>query len=402
VDLVDGFEIGLSWLRKTVCQYRQQGDEMNTLLVSALPAKLPAVKVDGAGNVNPAMSFLRGRRSLKTKNTMASVLNSVAYMLSESSYENLDWSGFTADHVNLVMRFIRSTIDEQHESPTLAGLRERYFTYTTTHKSGPKGRRYRFGVEPEEFYWEAFSINTANLYLAAMKGIAKECYRLRQLHESEYLRIKDVSGYKTSGHDRGPLKVTAAHVLSVINECVDSGTNIGLRDAVILSLLYGAGLRRAEVRGLTMQSINWDAKELNFMGKGTKARVVPLLPKVMGVLKEWAVVRLKASPVGGALIVGVSKGDSLLVRYDRNDLVKPTGYNVTYDAVQRRFKSDLIGVSFGPHELRAVFGTSLLDNGVPINTVADLMGHENIQTTRIYDGGKEKRKRDGIALLPQG
>jgi site-specific recombinase XerD len=57
--------------------------------------------------------------------------------------------------------------------------------------------------------------------------------------------------------------------------------------------------------------------------------------------------------------------------------------------------------NFGPHELRAVFGTTLLDNKVPINTVADLMGHQNIQTTRIYDGGKKQRMHDGIQQLKQ-
>lgn len=373
----------------------------NQLLVQPLTL-LPAIKTDHTGNINPAMSYLRGRRSVRTASTMASVLNSIAYMLTETGYQSLDWGGLTADHVNLVIRFIRSTIDDQKRSPSLTAIRERYFAYIEHHKSGPKGRRRRFGQGEKDFNWEAFSINTANLYLAAFKGVAKEAYQLRQINESEYLRIKDVTSYKTAGHDRDGLKIKANDVVNVINECAYQGSNIGVRDAAIIALLYGAGLRRSEVQKLKVSDISWADKELRFWGKGTKKRVVPMLPKVTEILTLWLGVRGEATnDTDGALLVGVSKSDRLLVRYDDNGLVNRVGYNVIYDTIRRRFQSDPDIPNFGPHELRAVFGTSLLDEGVPINTVADLMGHENMQTTRIYDGNKKRRMHDGILKLPQ-
>ena len=364
-------------------------------------ATLPAITTGGFSHTNPAMSYLRGRRSIRSANTMASVLNSIAYMLSETGYQKLDWSGLTADHVQLVMRFIRSTTDEQKKSPAIAAVRERYFTYIEYHKSGPKGIRKRFGPEPDQFHWEAFSINTANLYLAAFKGVAKEAFHLRQLHEAEYLRIKDISGYSTAGHDRDSLKTTAIQVIEVINDCLAQGTNIGVRDAAIIALLYGAGLRREEVQKLKVSDVHFNDKELRFWGKGTKRRVVPMLPIVEDILSKWIAIRAGATNDDGALLVGVNKSDRLLVRYDDNGFVKRTGYNVIYEAIQRRFGSDIHVANFGPHELRAVFGTTLLDNKVPINTVADLMGHQNIQTTRIYDGGKKQRMHDGIKQLKQ-
>lgn len=126
----------------------------------------------------------------------------------------------------------------------------------------------------------------------------------------------------------------------------------------VIQLLATTGLRAGELRNLQLSNISADMKMLRFAGKGRKARAVPLCKTAQQCLQT----------------------DSRL----NIDFLKSYRYRNGLNQLCRRL-SRKSGVSlFGPHALRRLFATSLIQKGVSVYTVSKLLGHADVRTTEIY------------------
>jgi integrase/recombinase XerC len=171
-----------------------------------------------------------------------------------------------------------------------------------------------------------------------------------------------------------PKPLTVGEALDVVDEVasLQEVDWIGKRDAAILTLLYGAGLRIGEAVSLSRRDLpmTGEIRTLTVTGKGRKTRMVPLLPEIVVAVREY----LAACPWGGTgsdpLFMG-AKGGRLsprLVQKSMQTLRLALGLPETAT----------------PHALRHSFATHLLGSGGDLRAIQELLGHFSLSTTQRY------------------
>jgi integrase/recombinase XerD len=163
---------------------------------------------------------------------------------------------------------------------------------------------------------------------------------------------------------------------------------IGTRDAAVIAIMLGAGLRREEVTTSNFEDYDSEDAKLIVRGKRSKQRTAYLGDDAIAALNDWLELRGKGS---GPLFLAVSKAGNL--RYGRR--LTP---QAIYHLLRSRAKRDGVK-SFTPHDLRRTFVSKLLNAGVDIAIVAKMAGHSNIQTTARYDRRPEAAKQRAAKLL---
>ena len=142
------------------------------------------------------------------------------------------------------------------------------------------------------------------------------------------------------------------------------------RDAAVLALLYGCGLRISEALGLKPKDVAGDRDALTVIGKGNKTRMVPLLPQVGQLVADYAALCPYDLPRDGVLFVG-EKGGPLSPRI--------------IQLVMERLRGALgLADTATPHALRHSFATHLLARGGDLRAIQELLGHASLSTTQIY------------------
>ncbi|MFP4519343.1 MAG: tyrosine recombinase XerC [Oceanicaulis sp.] len=173
-----------------------------------------------------------------------------------------------------------------------------------------------------------------------------------------------------------PVSETAARAL-----IADAGANeepwIAARDAALLSLLYGCGLRISEALSLTGRDKNLP-KTLRIAGKGGKTRLTPVLPAVSDAVARYA-----------ALCPYDLQPGEPLFRAKRGGAFSARQAQAMMQALRARLG---LPASATPHALRHSFATHLLAHGGDLRTIQELLGHASLSTTQIY------AEIDGAAL----
>jgi len=227
---------------------------------------------------------------------------------------------------------------------------------------------------------------TANRHLAALRGVLREAWRLGQLSGEDLARAVDLPPVRGQRLPPGRA-VTAGELSSRFAAC---GADVaGVRDAALLAVLYGGGLRRCEAVALQRTDLDPDAARLTVRGgKGNKDRQAYLPAGGVAALRDWLVVR---GDDPGALFCPVRRGGHLV-----------PGRGLTGQAVRDilRRRATAAGVAaFGPHDLRRSMVGDLLDRGADIAVVARLCGHASPTTTARYDRRPEVAKQRAAELL---
>ncbi len=233
---------------------------------------------------------------------------------------------------------------------------------------------------------ERYAPSTANLALAAVRGVLKACWRLGLIDAETYTRASDVPrvrGDNTLDDSRAGRALDFREAKALFAVCADDPTATGRRDAALLGVLWGAGLRRAEAAALALADVA-DASEtirLTVRGKGNKTRSAYLAGGAVEALRAWLPIRGDAP---GPLFLATKQGGAILA------------HGLSTQAVYSRLRilAKRAGVDrFSPHDLRRSFVGDLLDAGVDLVTVQALAGHASPSTTARYDrrGGEVKR-----------
>ncbi len=142
------------------------------------------------------------------------------------------------------------------------------------------------------------------------------------------------------------------------------------RDAAVLALLYGSGLRISEALGLTCADLAATQDAITVTGKGNKARMVPLLPQVAKLIADYFALCPFDLPADGVLFVGARGG--------------PLSPRVLQLAMARLRGALGLADTATPHALRHSFATHLLARGGDLRSIQELLGHASLSTTQIY------------------
>jgi integrase/recombinase XerC len=146
---------------------------------------------------------------------------------------------------------------------------------------------------------------------------------------------------------------------------------IHARDAAVLALLYGSGLRISEALGLTRADAGSGTRDaITVTGKGRKQRMVPVLPQVQSLIAEYVALCHYDLPADGPLFVGAKGG--------------PLSPRIVQLAMARLRGTLGLPETATPHALRHSFATHLLARGGDLRAIQELLGHASLATTQIY------------------
>ena len=156
----------------------------------------------------------------------------------------------------------------------------------------------------------------------------------------------------------------------------DISNKYGLRDALILEMLYSSGIRVSELANMKLKDIDFSDRKILILGKGNKERYVYFGSKCMDLLNKYLKKDHRNSPY---LLIG-KRTDKLNEREIRS-------------IVTNTAKMAGISVHVTPHTLRHTYATHMLNDGADLKSVGDLLGHESLSTTQIYTHVSNERLR---------
>ncbi|EHN8835005.1 tyrosine-type recombinase/integrase [Enterobacter hormaechei] len=306
------------------------------LLAAAIPLDeefLPALSGSDAP-VNPARAYLLSLNSPRSRQTMASFLGIVAGMLGAASPDLCSWGSLRRHHVMGITELLRDT-----------------------------GR----------------ATATVNTYLSALKGVAKEAWMLRIMDVESFQHIRAVRNLRGSRLPAGRA-LPPEEIRALFAVCEADRSCLGPRDAAMLAVILGCGLRRSEAVGLDLRDVVTQERALRVLGKGNKERLAYVPVGAWQRLQFWIDAVRGETP--GPLFTRIRRfGDVTL-----NRLTDQAVYHIL------RVRQDQAGISkCSPHDLRRTFATAMLDNGEDLITVKDAMGHASVTTTQQYDRRGESR-----------
>jgi integrase/recombinase XerC len=154
---------------------------------------------------------------------------------------------------------------------------------------------------------------------------------------------------------------------------------VGLRDAAVLELLYGSGLRVGELCGLRLADLDLERATVTVWGKGSKQRRVPMSEPSTDAVRAW----LRAGRP--ALVVPAVTPDDAVFLNRRGRALTARD---TRRVLDRRAANPT-----HPHALRHTFATHLLDGGADLRAVQELLGHADLATTQLYTHVSKERLR---------
>jgi integrase/recombinase XerC len=153
----------------------------------------------------------------------------------------------------------------------------------------------------------------------------------------------------------------------------------GIRDKLIIEMLFGTGMRLAEIMGLKEADINFYENTAKVLGKRNKQRIIPLNNELIQLLKQYLEVKKSEKFNNNSLTLLVTnKGADAYPKLIYLTVQKYLSYISTQD-------------KRSPHVLRHTFATSLLNNGADLNAIKELLGHANLSATQIYTHNSVER-----------
>lgn len=180
----------------------------------------------------------------------------------------------------------------------------------------------------------------------------------------------------------------------MFESCAGDKKTVARRDAALLAILYGGGLRRSEAVKLDLADWIEDEGALKVRrGKGNKDRMIYLSAGAVEAVKVWLEVRraVIADREDLPLLLPIRKGGRIEDR------------RLTDQAIMKALRTRALAAgvaSFSPHDLRRTFISHLLESGVDVFTVQKMAGHSDVRTTERYDRRDEKAKKAAAEKIP--
>lgn len=161
--------------------------------------------------------------------------------------------------------------------------------------------------------------------------------------------------------------------------------HLALRDQAIIELLYSTGVRVSELCSIKMLNLKLRNRTITILGKGNNERVVPLSEEARAAVEEY----IKESR--SQLILKTKQPSTYLFLNDKGEPLSTRGVQYILSKIEKNLGG---GLSLHPHKLRHSFATAMLDNGVDLRTIQEVLGHKNLSTTQLYTHVSTARMKD--------
>jgi len=223
-----------------------------------------------------------------------------------------------------------------------------------------------------------YNISSYARYLAAIRNFFNYTKRFENIDNTSAMNLKIKRRHRSL-----PKALSTIDTKLVQEGAFDVSKDLWtqLRDFAIITLIYGCGLRISEALSITKNDINGDY--INVIGKGNKARSVPILSSVKETIDKY----LEHCPFNigteDPIFLG-TRGKKMNVSVFQNQI--------------RRIRTNLgLQPSVTPHAFRHSFATHLLSNGADLRSIQELLGHKNLSTTQIYTSVDSKKILDAYS-----
>ena len=203
-------------------------------------------------------------------------------------------------------------------------------------------------------------ISSLNSFYKFLKKIGVN--KINPLNEHKSLKTKSIVQIPFS-------KSEVSNVLNPENFTKDFD---GVRDNLILEILYCTGIRRNELINLKINNIDLANHRIKVLGKRNKERYIPILKSTVQLLNSYLELRNKLN--------FINDKDFLLITSRGKKIYE----NLVNRVTKKYFSKYSSKLKKSPHILRHSFATHLLDNGADLNSVKDLLGHTSLAATQIY------------------
>ncbi|KGL49952.1 site-specific tyrosine recombinase XerD [Porphyromonas cangingivalis] len=235
----------------------------------------------------------------------------------------------------------------------------------------------------QSFVSYLYDLGIAHSSVARVISGIKSFYRFLELEEV----VSDNPTYLLESPYIGrtlPDILTVEEIDALISS-IDTDTDIGVRNAAIIELLYSCGLRVSELCALTFPQLHLEAGFVRVIGKGNKERLVPMSPDATARISAYLPIRqrIEAKP---------TFGHHLFLNRLRTAISRQMIFMIIKDL------AEVAGIkkSISPHTLRHSFATHLLEGGAHLQAIREMLGHVNIATTEIYTHIDRSKLRDEI------
>ncbi len=221
----------------------------------------------------------------------------------------------------------------------------------------------------------------------AKRSLARKASALRRyfrwLHRSGRLPVDPSRGLAAPrGESRLPTVLRDAELAALLDDpparVASDPEGVQLRDAAVLELLYGSGLRVGELCSLAPGDVRLDTAEVRVRGKGGKQRQVPVSQPAVEAVRAWL-------DRGRPTLCTAETPDDALFLNRRGRRLSPRDVRRLLDRRANR--------PTHPHALRHTFATHLLDGGADLRAVQELLGHADLATTQHYTHVSKERLR---------
>ncbi|MGY2251524.1 site-specific integrase [Pseudomonas reactans] len=235
---------------------------------------------------------------------------------------------------------------------------------------------------------DGYAPNTSSLYVNAVRGVMNEAWRMNLISQEHLLRMRTVKATAGTRLSQGR-NLRRSLIREMMEVCAADPRPQGLRDAAIIGILYGSGMRKSESVNLDLAQINFEERSLRVIGKGNKELIKYAPDWAFAKLQAWLAFRREQLKEG-------EQDDSFLFnRIRRGSHItreRITKHAIYYIARQR---GEQVGVKIMPHDFRRSFITRVIEEH-DLSIAQKLAHHTNIQTTASYDVRDDNERRRAV------
>ncbi|KDN54917.1 tyrosine-type recombinase/integrase [Flavobacterium seoulense] len=227
---------------------------------------------------------------------------------------------------------------------------------------------------------------SVNRKIASLKAFYKFLLKIKQIKVNPLLKHRSLKVSK-----KIQIPFSEKEVNLVLDGFSFEDSFEGVRDRLLIELLYSTGIRRAELISLRLDAVDFSNSVIKVLGKRNKERIIPVLAVVMNQMKLY-----------------LKKRDDLgFVRDEEYFFLTKKGLKLSESFVYRLINSYFSEVSEkvkkSPHMLRHTFATHLLNNGADLNSVKELLGHSSLASTQVYTHNSlSELKKVYVGAHPRG
>lgn len=235
---------------------------------------------------------------------------------------------------------------------------------------------------------DGYAPNTSSLYVNAVRGVMNEAWRMNLISQEHLLRMRTVKAAPGTRLSQGR-NLRRSLIREMMEVCAADPRPQGLRDAAVIGILYGSGMRKSESVNLDLAQINFEERSLRVIGKGNKELIKYAPDWAFTKLQAWLAFRREQLKDG-------EQDDSFLFnRIRRGSHItreRITKHAIYYIARQR---GEQVGVKIMPHDFRRSFITRVIEEH-DLSIAQKLAHHTNIQTTASYDMRDDNERRRAV------